>query len=306
MSGIKIIGRGKYLPKKEVTSADLSKKFNVTEEYICKVCGIKSRWYGNAEDTLEEMAYKASLEAIKNGNINCNDIDLIIVATTSSNNMMPGISYLVQSYLNIKDCMCLDILAGCNGFVNAFDIAQNYIEIGKINTALVIGVEKLSSVVNADDMSTAILFGDGAGATIITKSEKSKKYYSKFKSKGQDAECLTYEVGKKLIMDGTKVYKYAVAEVPKIINETLNEANLDIEKIDHIVLHQSNTRIMSSIAKKLKIRDNRLFSDIENVGNTFCASIPIALTEIELQEGQYLLMCGYGGGLNTGCILLEL
>ena len=305
MSGIKIIGRGKYLPKQEITSADLSKKFNVTEEYICKVCGIKSRWYGNDEDTLESMAYKASLDAIKNGNINCNKIDLIIVATTSSNMMMPGISYLVQSLLNIKDCMCLDILAGCNGFVNAFDIAQNYIEIGKINTALVIGVEKLSSVVDTNDMSTAILFGDGAGATIITKSVKSKKYYSKFKSKGQDAESLTYEIGKKLIMDGTKVYKYAVAEVPKIINETLHLANLDIEKIDHIVLHQSNTRIMSSIAKKLKIANDRLFSDIESVGNTFCASIPIALTEIDLQEGESLLMCGYGGGLNTGCIVLE-
>lgn len=305
MSGIKIIGRGKYLPKQEVTSIDLSKKFNVTEEYICKVCGIKSRWYGNDEDTLEAMAYKASLEAIKDGNINCNDIDLIIVATTSSNKMMPGVSYLVQSLLNIKDCMCLDILAGCNGFVNAFDIAQNYIEIGKIKTALVIGAEELSSVVDLNDMSTAILFGDGAGATIITKSEKSKKYYSKFKSQGQDAECLTYEIGKKLIMDGTKVYKYAVAEVPKIINETLNEANLDIEKIKHIVLHQSNTRIMSSIAKKLKIANDRLFSDIESVGNTFCASIPIALTEIDLQESEYLLMCGYGGGLNTGCIVLE-
>ena len=201
--------------------------------------------------------------------------------------------------------MCLDILAGCNGFVNAFDIAQNYIEIGKINTALVIGVEKLSSVVDTDDMSTAILFGDGAGATIITKREKSKKYYSKFKSQGQDAESLTYEVGKKLTMDGTKIYKYAVAEVPKLINETLCMADLNIEDMQNIVLHQSNTRIMSSIAKKLKIANDRLFSDIESVGNTFCASIPIALTEIDLQEGEYLLMCGYGGGLNLGSILIE-
>src|SRR5699024_6106875 len=120
-----------------------------------------------------------------------------------------------------------------------------------------------------------ILFGDGAGATIITKSDKPKKYYSKFKSQGQDAESLTYEVGKKLTMDGTKIYKYAVAEVPKLINETLNEANLNIAKVEHIVLHQSNTRIMSSIAKKLKIANDRLFSDIESVGNTFCASIPI-------------------------------
>ena len=305
MSGIKIIGRGKYLPQKEITSAELSKKFNVTKEYIEKVCGINSRWYGNDEDTLESMAYKASLNAIENANINCEDIDLIIVATTTSSKIMPGVSYIVQSFLNIKNCMCLDILAGCNGFVNAFDIAKNYIEIGKINTALVIGVERLSSVVDSKNLSTAILFGDGAGATIITKSKKNKKYCSKFKSQGQNAECLTYEVGKKLTMDGTKIYKYAVAEVPKLINETLHMSNLNIEKIDNIVLHQSNTRIMDSIAKKLKISKDRIFSDIKNVGNTFCASIPIALTEINLQEYQYLLMCGYGGGLNTGCIILE-
>ena len=305
MSGIKIIGRGKYLPQKEITSAELSKKFNVTKEYIEKVCGINSRWYGNDEDTLESMSYKASLNAIENANINCEDIDLIIVATTTSSKIMPGVSYIVQSFLNIKNCMCLDILAGCNGFVNAFDIAKNYIEIGKINTALVIGVERLSSVVDSKNLSTAILFGDGAGATIITKSKKNKKYCSKFKSQGQNAECLTYEVGKKLTMDGTKIYKYAVAEVPKLINETLHMSNLNIEKIDNIVLHQSNTRIMDSIAKKLKISKDRIFSDIKNVGNTFCASIPIALTEINLQEYQYLLMCGYGGGLNTGCIILE-
>ena len=252
------------------------------------------------------MAYKASIDAIKNSNLNYNDIDLIIVATTSSNQMMPGISYKVQALLNIENCMCMDILAGCNGFINAFDIAYGYIEIGKVNTALVIGVEKLSTAVDLKDMSTAILFGDGAGATIITKSEKKRKYYSKIKSRGQEAEYLTYEVGKTLTMDGTKIYKYAVSEVPEIINETLDEANLNIKDINHIVLHQSNTRIMNSIAKKLGIPKEKIFSNIKSIGNTFCASIPIALTEIKLIEGEYLLMCGYGGGLNTGCIILEI
>ena len=306
MNGIKIIGRGKYLPTKEVTSKILAKKFNTTEEYIYKVCGIKKRIYAKKEDTLETMAYKASIDAIKNGNVNYTDIDLIIVSTTTTNEMMPGISYKVQALLNIENCMCMDILAGCNGFINAFDIAYNYIEIGKINTALVIGVEKLSTAVNSKDMSTAILFGDGVGATIITKSEKKRKYYSKIKSQGQEAEYLTYEVGKKLTMDGTKIYKYAVSEVPKIINETLNDAKLDIKDINHIVLHQSNTRIMNSTAKKLSIPKEKIFSNIENVGNTFCASIPIALTEININKGEYLLMCGYGGGLNMGCIILEL
>ena len=306
MNGIKIIGRGKYLPAKEVTSKRLAKKFNTTEEYIYKVCGIKKRLYAKKEDTLESMAYKASLDAIKNGNVNYNDIDLIIVATTSSNEMMPGISYKVQDLLNIENCMCMDILAGCNGFINAFDIAYNYIEIGKVNTALVIGVEKLSKAINQKDMSTAILFGDGAGATIITRSEEKRNYYSKIKSRGQEAEYLTYEVGKKLAMDGTKIYKYAVSEVPKIINKTLNDAKLNIKDINHIVLHQSNTRIMNSTAKKLSIPKEKIFSNIENVGNTFCASIPIALTEININKGEYLLMCGYGGGLNMGCIILEL
>lgn len=306
MNGIKIIGRGKYLPAKEVTSKRLAKKFNTTEEYIYKVCGIKKRLYAKKEDTLESMAYKASLDAIKNGNVNYNDIDLIILATTSSNEMMPGISYKVQDLLNIENCMCMDILAGCNGFINAFDIAYNYIEIGKVNTALVIGVEKLSKAINQKDMSTAILFGDGAGATIITRSEEKRNYYSKIKSRGQEAEYLTYEVGKKLAMDGTKIYKYAVSEVPKIINKTLNDAKLNIKDINHIVLHQSNTRIMNSTAKKLSIPKEKIFSNIENVGNTFCASIPIALTEININKGEYLLMCGYGGGLNMGCIILEL
>ena len=306
MNGIKIIGRGKYIPQKEITSKYLGKKFNLEEEYIYKVSGIKSRWYANEEDTLENMAYKASIDAIKNSNLNYNDIDLIIVATTSSNQMMPGISYKVQALLNIENCMCMDILAGCNGFINAFDIAYGYIEIGKVNTALVIGVEKLSTAVDLKDMSTAILFGDGAGATIITKSEKKRKYYSKIKSRGQEAEYLTYEVGKTLTMDGTKIYKYAVSEVPKIINETLDKANLNIKDINHIVLHQSNTRIMNSIAKKLGIPKEKIFSNIKSIGNTFCASIPIALTEIKLIEGEYLLMCGYGGGLNTGCIILEI
>ncbi len=305
MNGIKIIGRGKYLPKKLVTSKMLAKNFNTSEEYIFKVCGISDRWYCEENETIESMAYNASVDAIENSKIEKNDIDLIIVATTSSNKMMPGISYDVQRLLDINGCFCLDVLAGCNGFVNAFDIAYNYLYVGKANTALIIGVDKLSDTIDRTDMSTAILFGDGAGATIIKKTEENKAYYSNIKSRGQDSKLLTYEIGKNIQMDGTGIYKYAVTEVPKIIKETLSIAKMDMEDLNHIVLHQSNSRIMSSIAKKLGIGNDKIYTNINKVGNTFCASIPIALTEIEMSPGKKLLMCGYGGGLNTGCIILE-
>ena len=305
MNGIKIIGRGKYLPKRIISSRVLAEKFNTSEEYIFKVCGIKNRRYCESTEDVNSMAYNASVNAIKNASINENDIDLIIVATTSSEMMMPGISYYVQSQLNIQKCMCLDILAGCNGFINAFDIAYNYIAIGKVRNALIIGVDKLSTVIEKKDMATAILFGDGAGATIISKAEEQKNYYSNIKSNGMESDLLTYRIGDKLKMDGTNIYKYAVTEVPKLINETLKISGIELNNIKHIILHQSNIRIMNSIAKKLKISNEKICSNIDEVGNTFCASIPILLSEININPGENILMCGYGGGLNTGCIIME-
>ena len=304
MENIKIIGNGLYLPTLKVESSELEKKFNVEEGYILKRTGINTRYY-KKDENICEMAYKASKNAIETSKIDVKDIDLIIVATTSTNTLMPGISYYIQGKLNIEKCICLDILAGCAGYVNAFDIAYNYIAIGKVRNALIIGVDKLSTVIEKKDMATAILFGDGAGATIISKAEEQKNYYSNIKSNGMESDLLTYRIGDKLKMDGTNIYKYAVTEVPKLINETLKISGIELNNIKHIILHQSNIRIMNSIAKKLKISNEKICSNIDEVGNTFCASIPILLSEININPGENILMCGYGGGLNTGCIIME-
>ena len=309
MKNIEIISYGKYLPKNKVTNIELEKQLDLEDRFIEKRTGIKNRYYVE-EETLEYMVIKASVDAIKNSNIDKEEIDMIIVSSTSTNKLMPGISYLVQSKLDIKDCMCLDILAGCNGYINAFDVARNYIMIGKIKCALVIGVEALSKVTDKKDVSTSILLADGAGATIIKQTNIKKQYYSIIKSIGQQSEILKYDFDNKIKMDGTKIYKYAITDTIEKINELLKQANEDIGNIKYIIPHQSNLKIIKGIANRLNVDIDKFYINIENVGNTFCASIPIALEEISkkdlLSKGDKIILLGYGGGLNTGCILLEI
>lgn len=309
MKNIEIISYGKYLPKNEVSNSQIEKQLNLEDGFIKKRTGIKNRYYIENE-TLEEMAIEASLDAIENGNINKEEIDMIIVASTSTDRIMPSISYLVQSKLDIKDCMCLDILAGCNGYINAFDIARNYIAIGKIKCAIVVGVEVLSKVIDRTDVSTAILLSDGAGATIIKETNSKKEYYSLIKSIGQQSEILKYNSDNKIKMDGTKIYKYAITDTVDKINQLLKETNENLDSIKYIIPHQSNLKIIKGIASRLDVDINKFYINIENIGNTFCASIPIAIDEMFqkklLSKGDKIILLGYGGGLNTGCILLEI
>ena len=169
MSNIKIISSGKYIPKIQITNKELEEKYSVEENYIFKMTGIKQRFY--AEEKIEELAINAAEKALDNIKEN---IDLIIVASVSETNQMPSISYKIQKYFNIKNCMCIDILAGCAGFINAFDIAKMYIDTDKINTALVVGVEKLSNFIDKTDINTEILLSDGAGAIVVKKSQEPK------------------------------------------------------------------------------------------------------------------------------------
>ena len=299
MEHIKIISTGKFLPEIKIDNKMLAQK------YIEKRTGIRTRYYANED--IVEMAVKSAKEAIKNKTIN---IDLIIVASTTTQRLMPGISYLVQKELQIENCMCLDILAGCSGYINAFDIARNYIAIGKVKTAMIIGVDILSKYVNEEDIGTAIILSDGAGATVIQEEDIEKKYESNIKSDGKNSEILTCLATSKIYMDGKAVYKYAVTETVKNINELLEIAGENLDSIKYIIPHQSNLRILNSITAKLNIPEEKMFKDIQYVGNTFCASIPIALNEMfeknMLQDGDKIILLGYGGGLNTGSILLEI
>ena len=304
MSNIKIISSGKYIPKVQITNKELEEKYNVEENYIFKMTGIKQRFY--AEEEIEELAINATKKALENIKEN---IDLIIVASVSETNQMPSISYKIQKHFNIKNCMCIDILAGCAGFINALDIAKLYIDANRINTALVVGVEKLSNFIDKTDINTEILLSDGAGAIVIKKSQEPKLYYSYIESKGQKGEILTYTDKNKIYMNGKEIYKYAVTDTVKNINKLLDISNITIEELSYIIPHQSNKRILESISKKLNIKEDKMYFNVDKYGNTFCASIPIAIDDMiklnKLKEKDKIILIGYGGGLNTGSILLE-
>ena len=304
MSNIKIISSGKYIPKIQITNKELEEKYSVEENYIFKMTGIKQRFY--AEEKIEELAINAAEKALDNIKEN---IDLIIVASVSETNQMPSISYKIQKYFNIKNCMCIDILAGCAGFINALDIAKMYIDTNKINTALVVGVEKLSNFIDKTDINTEILLSDGAGAIVVKKSQEPKLYYSYIESKGQKGDILTYTDNNKIYMNGKEIYKYAVTDTVKNINKLLEISNINIDELSYIIPHQSNKRILESIAKKINIKKEKMYFNVDKYGNTFCASIPIAIDDMiklkKKKKKDKVILIGYGGGLNTGSILLE-
>ena len=309
MNNIKISASGKYLPNKKIDNNELEEKLNLEKGYIVKRTGIENRYY-SIDEKIEDMAIKAIQNLQKGNDVDLKDIGLIICATTSSYNLMPTISNLVQKNLDLNNCICLDILAGCAGFINALDIAKNYIQCGKIEKALVIGVDILSKYINETDIGTSIIFSDGAGAVLIEKTTEKKLYISNIESNAQRCDILTCKSNEKIYMDGIEVYKYAVTETVKSIEKLLEKANEKLENIKYIVPHQSNLKIIKSIANKLKVDMSKVFVNINNVGNTFCASIPIAISEMQeknmLKKGDKIILLGYGGGLNTASILIEI
>lgn len=309
MKQIKIIASGKHLPEKRVENQELEKKFNLDSDYIEKRTGIKVRYYAEKE-TIEELAIKATKDMLKkNKNIDKQSIDMIIVATTTPENYMPGIANKIQKELQIKECNAYDILAGCNGFITAFDIASTYIQTNRAKRILVVGVDILSKYTNPEDIGTAIILSDGAGAILLEGTEEEKIYSSYITSREDNNEILKCNKNEYIFMNGKEIYKYAVTEPVKHIKKLLEKTHTELEEIKYIIPHQSNKRIMTAIASRLKIDLSKIYINIENIGNTFCASIPIAIDQMLennlIKEGNKLLLLGYGGGLNTGVILLE-
>ncbi len=308
MNYIKILASGKYLPKIKIKSETLESKFKLEKNYIYKRTGIKER-YNIEEETIEEMAKNAVQDLLKK-NVTKENIGLIIVATTTTNCLMPGISNYIQKEFEIPPCICLDILAGCSGYINAFDIASLYIQAGKIEKALIIGVDVLSKYTNSTDIGTAIILSDGAGATLIGRTKEEKLYVSNIKADGRNNEILICKSNENIFMNGKEIYKYAVTDTVKNIKQLLKKSNETMENIKYIVPHQSNIKIIKAIATRLNIDANKIYTNIKYTGNTFCASIPIALDEMIkgnlLKKGDKIILLGYGGGLNTGTILLEI
>ena len=311
----KICGTGAYIPGKYLDNNDLAKMVETSDEWIKERTGIARRHVIEDETTVS-MAAGAAQNSLAQSGIKPEEIDLIIVSTLSSNVIMPCAACEVQRLIGAVNAACYDLNAACTGFVYGYIAAQAYINSGIYKTILVIGSESLSKLVDWNDRGTCILFGDGAGAAIIQAGE-GPKFLPVTYADGSMGDVLTCSsrhhdevvANTYIKMDGQAVFKFAVKNVPLVISEVLEKNQTNIEEIDWFVLHQANKRIIDSIAKRLKVEENKFPANVSEYGNTSSASIPILLDEMNrkglLKKGQKIVIAGFGGGLTWGAAMLE-
>jgi 3-oxoacyl-[acyl-carrier-protein] synthase-3 len=306
----RIISTGSYLPEKILTNYDLEKMVDTSHDWIFERTGINQRHMADENESTVDMAYEASLKSIEKSNINAEDIDMIIVATTTPERAFPSTAVLLQNKLDIKDCFAFDINAACTGFIYALDIADKYIKNNSINNILVIGTEKMSTLVDWSDRNTCVLFGDGAGSVIIGSSNNPGIISSTIGSNGNYKDLLTVNPDSDFIeMKGNDVFKIAVNTMGKIARETLDQHDLKIDDVDWLIPHQANSRIISAIAKKLSLPSEKIIMTVGNHGNTSAASIPLAIDYAvesgDLKKEDTILLEAFGAGFTWGSTLLK-
>lgn len=311
MNGIRIVSTGRAVPRRIVTNDDMSKLVDTSDEWISTRTGIRQRYFCDGEMNWQ-LAAKSAGKAIKNGNIDVNDIGVVIVATFSPDYAFPSVACLVQKELGLRnDIMAFDLNAACTGFLFALNVAEGILKSSDKKYALVIGSEQISTRLNMEDRGTCVLFGDGAGAAIIEKAE-SKDYACVMGSDGnlEALICPGQAMENQYIaMDGKKVFKFAVSTVGNVINEILDKTGNTIDDIDYVVCHQANERIIKTIIKQFNCNPDKFYMNMYEYGNTSAASIPIALDEMYekglLTKGKKIITVGFGAGFTWGGMLLE-
>ena len=308
----RITGTGSYLPSKIITNFDLEKTLDTSDEWITARTGIKERRIVTNESTCD-LALEASLNALSMAEINPQDIDLIILSTTTPDKIFPATATMLQNRLGAS-CPAFDLQAVCAGFVFAMSTAQQFIENGSAKNILVVGSETMSKIVDWNDRSTAILFADGAGAVVLSADQNKGIKYSKLYSDGNYLSSLHVnnnrinELGT-IEMEGNEVFKIAVNKLSEVAEETLKDCNMTSEDIDWMVPHQANIRIINAIAKRIKLPMDKIILTLDKHGNTSAASIPLALDigvrDGRIKKGDTLLFEGIGGGFSWGSILTE-
>ena len=304
------ISTGSYLPEKILTNYDLEKMVDTSHDWIFERTGINQRHIADENESTVDMAYEASLKSIEKSNINAEDIDMIIVATTTPERAFPSTAVLLQNKLDIKDCFAFDINAACTGFIYALDVADKYIKNNSINNILVVGTEKMSTLVDWSDRNTCVLFGDGAGSVIIGSSNNPGIISSTIGSNGNYKDLLTVNPDSDFIeMKGNDVFKIAVNTMGKIARETLDQHDLKIDDVDWLIPHQANSRIINAIAKKLSLPSEKIIMTVGNHGNTSAASIPLAIDYAvesgDLKKEDTILLEAFGAGFTWGSTLLK-
>ena len=318
MTNARIIGTGSYLPEKVITNADLEKLVETTNEWIIERTGIEERRIAADNQLTSDLALQASLEAIKSSGIEKNNIDLIIVATTAPDKAFPSTATILQGKLGIPEtCFSFDIQAVCGGFVYALTIANSFIRTKQIKTALIVGAETISRLVDWKDRNTCVLFGDGAGAVILQATEEDRGIINcNLHSDGQYGNILDTTGGVSLNqkagfihMEGKEVFKLATNKMAESALENLNKCGFDITDLDFLIPHQANKRIIDAIAKKLNLKDEQVILTLQKQANTSAASIPLALDYAvknnKISEGNIILLEALGGGLVWGSIIIK-
>ena len=322
---VSIIGTGSYLPERVLTNADLEKMVETNDEWIVTRTGIKERRIAADDESTSDLAAKAALAAMENAGITADEIDLILVATVTPDMFFPSTACFVQNKIGAKNAACFDVSAACSGFLYAVEIAQQFITSHTYDTILVIGAEKLSSIVDWTDRNTCVLFGDGAGAAILRHRGGGHGVISTFMGSDGGLSDILYIPGggskfpinkdnadqrlNCIKMNGKETYKHAVTSMLEATQRVLADANLKPEDLACIIPHQANLRIIEAIAHRLKIPMDRFMINLDRYGNTSAAAVAFALDEANrtgrMQVGDYVLLVVFGGGLTWASSVIQ-
>jgi len=325
MKKVGVIGTGRFLPEKNISNHDLEKIIDTNNEWIVARTGIENRRWLEPGETTSMMSAKAGMKALESAGLKPEDIDMILVATSTPDMSFPSTACIVQEKIGAVNAFAFDLNAVCTGFVYAISVANSMIQNGTAKNALVIGADALSKITDMNDRSTAVLFADGAGAVVLSEVSKDRGVLSTaLGSDGNGGKFLyvpaggslqpatkeTVEQGLHYIrMDGSEVFKFATRKMAEISLTAIEKAGLNLEDVDFLVPHQANIRIINNAAKRLKINKDKVYLNIEKYGNMSAASIPVALDEAAeknlIKEDDVVLIVGFGAGLTWGASLIK-
>jgi 3-oxoacyl-[acyl-carrier-protein] synthase-3 len=315
----RIVGTGSYLPPRVVTNAELARRVDTSDEWIVSRTGIRQRHIADETQTSSDLALEASREALQAAGVKANDLDLIIVATSTPDYVFPSTACLLQAKLGVRGCTAFDVQAVCSGFVYGLGVADSFVRAGESRTALIVGAEVFSRILDWSDRSTCVLFGDGAAAVVLRADERPGVHATVLHADGAQAGILSVPgnvcggriVGSPFLrMDGPAVFRYAVRVLDEVARETVAKCGMRLGDIDWLIPHQANIRILDATVKKLGLPPERLVVTVDRHANTSAASVPLALDlacrDGRIRPGQRVMLQGVGGGFTWGASLVEI
>ena len=320
-----VLGMGSYVPSNKVDNHALSLRVDTSDEWIRSRTGIRERCLAEDDQACSDLALEASVRALKDADIERDQIDLVIVATITPDMSFPSTACLLQHKLGLGKISSFDLEAACSGFLYALDVADGMLASNRYHNALVVGAEKMSSILDWDDRTTCVLFGDGAGAAVLSKKGAGHELLGfQCGADGSDPTVLHKPAGGSLLpasqdtlnerkhflkMNGREIFKSAVRVMERAVRELLEKHEISMDEVDHVIPHQANVRIVESLAQRLKISMDKFFCNLENYGNTSAASVPLALDEGRalgrFRSGQLGVLVAFGAGLTWSATLIR-